>query len=185
MTEKPSDPEALLQFWFDEVGPDRWYAPDPALDAEVAKRYADNWRRGRRGRLRRWEDTRDGSLALVVLLDQFPRNMFRGTAMAFSSDAAARAVAGRAIERGFDAVTPSKRRPFFYMPYMHSETLADQDRCIALIGERLGAESGNLAYALEHRDQIVRFGRFPGRNAALGRVSTPDESAFLKGRPRY
>jgi uncharacterized protein (DUF924 family) len=117
---------------------------------------------------------------LILLLDQFPRNMFRGEAKAFASDALAREVARRALARGYDLAIAADLRAFFYLPFMHSEEIADQDFCVALIAGRLGTSVTNYPFALDHRSTIQQFGRFPGRNAALGRVNTAAEEAFLK-----
>ena len=178
-------PLAVLQFWRDEVGAARWFADVPALDAEIRGRFEPLWRDACAGRLDGWEDSPDGALALAIVLDQFPRNMFRGQAQAFASDRQARAVAGRAIARDFDLHVPTALRPFFYMPLMHSEDLADQDRCIALFAERIGPDTYNLPYARRHRAEIARFGRFPGRNAALGRIPTGEETAYLAAGPAH
>ena len=131
-----------------------------------------------RGELAAWEESAEGALALVLLLDQFPRNLFRGDARAFATDALARAVAERALARGFDQATDLALRPFFYLPFMHSEALIDQDRSVRLY-EALG-ETEELRYATQHRDVVLRFGRFPHRNRALGRNTTPAEQAFLE-----
>ena len=172
-------PLAVIQFWRDEVGADHWFGNDAALDARIRARFEALWNSARAGALDAWLATPEGALALVIVLDQFPRNMFRGRAEAFASDRQARAAATRAIDAGFDKRVPTSLRVFFYLPFMHSEDLADQDACVALIEERLGKSSSNYPYALGHREQIARFGRFPGRNAALGRASTPQESVFL------
>src|SRR5262249_18532373 len=126
-----------------------------------------------------WEDSKEGAFALVIVLDQFPRNMFRDRAEAFSTDAMARAATQRAMTKGFDVEFPTGIRHFFYLPLMHSENLADQDACVALVKSRCGEGHYSYAFALEHRDTILRFGRFPARNAALKRSSTPEELAFL------
>jgi uncharacterized protein (DUF924 family) len=126
----------------------------------------------------------EGSLALLILLDQFPRNIFRGHPDAFASDAKAREVTRRAIARGHDLETQKIARVFYYLPFEHSETLDDQDLAVKYFGERIGADpdpKSNYTYALIHRDVIARFGRFPGRNAALGRENTPEEAEFLNG----
>jgi uncharacterized protein (DUF924 family) len=172
-------PLGVIQFWRDEVQPARWFADDPALDADIRKRFAPLWQTARAGGLADWEATPEGALALVIVLDQFPRNMFRDHADAFASDADARAAARRAIDHGFDRRVPTVLRPFFYLPFMHSEDIADQDQSVALIGERVGEDSVNYPFSLTHREIIAKFGRFPTRNAALGRVSTPEELAFL------
>jgi uncharacterized protein (DUF924 family) len=171
-------PDTIIAFW-KEVGETRWFAVDPALDADIRRRFESVWQDARAGNLADWENSAEGALALVILLDQFPRNMFRGTAEAFSTDAQARGVAERAVVRGYDLETPPPLRPFFYLPFMHSENDADQDRCVSLIAERVGENSVNYPFALGHRAVIRQFGRFPGRNAALGRATTPEEHQFL------
>ncbi len=169
-------PIEIVTFWR-EAGPDKWFADDPAFDLTVRSRFLGAHEAAARGELAAWEDSREGALALVLLFDQFPRNMFRGEARAFATDAMARAVAERALARGFDQGTDATMRPFFYLPFMHSETPADQDRCVRLY-EALG-DSEHLRYATEHRDVIKKFGRFPHRNRALGRTTTPAEQEFL------
>ena len=174
----PVAPEAVLSFWR-EAGPKRWFAQDAAFDAQVRERFLATHEAAAAGRLASWEDSAEGALALVIALDQFPRNMFRGTARAFSTDALALAAARRAIERGFDRTIAMPERNFFYLPFEHSEKLADQERCLALTEATGDAEA--VKWAKVHLDVIRRFGRFPHRNAALGRVSTPEETAFLEG----
>ena len=134
------------------------------------------------GELAAWEDTPEGALALVLLLDQLPRNIFRGTPRMYATDAAARAAAARAMARGFDAAMPPAWRKFFYMPLHHSENAADQRRSIELMQAVPNdpARADNIRYAGRYLDIIERFGRFPHRNAVLGRVSTPEELAFLE-----
>jgi uncharacterized protein (DUF924 family) len=124
-----------------------------------------------------WEQSAEGALALLILLDQFPRNMFRSKARAFATDPLARAITAGAIVRGFDSQVPKELRNFFYLPFEHSENLADQERCIAL--NKAGGDQENLKWAEIHADIIRRFGRFPHRNAVLGRSTTPEEQAFL------
>lgn len=177
-------PHDIIAFWRDEVGKERWFASDPELDAEIAQRFRKAWANAKAGELTAWEASVEGALALVLVLDQFPRNMFRGTAKAFSTDAKARRVADRALARGYDLMIEAGLRAFYYLPLMHSERLADQDRCVALIAERLGRFAMNYPFALGHRDEIRRFGRFPGRNAALGRKSTAAERDYLEKLPR-
>jgi uncharacterized protein (DUF924 family) len=169
-------PAGILAFWR-EAGGDRWYKRDDAFDAEVRRRFLDVWRKAVAGELSSWEASDDGALALVIVLDQFPRNMFRGDALTYSSDAPARDVARRAIAGGADARVDPELREFFYLPFMHSEHLADQLHCVELFRKIDSAE--NLKYAEEHADIIRRFGRFPHRNPALGRVTTPEEQAYL------
>jgi uncharacterized protein (DUF924 family) len=167
-------PADILAFWR-EAGTDRWYKKDDAFDAEVRRRYLELWRNAVGGGLVSWEASDDGALALVIVLDQFPRNMFRGKPEAFSSDAKALAVADRAIIGGVDARIDPNLLEFLYMPFMHSEAIADQLRCVQLFQ----SSPDNLKYAREHADIIRRFGRFPHRNHVLGRATTPEERAYL------
>jgi uncharacterized protein (DUF924 family) len=169
-------PLEIATFWRD-AGPGKWFTPDHDFDHTVRSKFLAVHEAAAAGRLAAWQETREGALALVLLLDQFPRNMFRGQARAFATDAMARAVAARALACGFDQATDPIMRPFFYLPFMHSEALADQDRCVLLYEALNDAEQ--LRYAKDHRDVIKNFGRFPGRNVALGRITTPAERAFL------
>ena len=172
-------PEKVLDFWTNTVGEQRWYKGGAAVDEAILRGYRAIWDEARAGKFAAWENTAEGALALVIVLDQFPRNMFRGNADAFSSDEQARAVAERAVAKGLDLNIDLPLRHFFYMPFEHSESLTDQDRSVALFAERVGKSHYTFPYALEHRAEIVRFGRFPSRNNALGRVSTPEEQNFL------
>jgi uncharacterized protein (DUF924 family) len=169
-------PTDVLAFWR-AAGPDRWYTRDEAFDAEVRRRFVALWRSAAAGKLTAWEQSDDGALALVIVLDQFPRNMFRGDARAFSSDAMACEVANRAVDRGTDARIAEDLREFLYLPLMHSEHLSDQLRCVDLF--RAAGSADNLKYAEDHAAIIRRFGRFPHRNRILGRAMTADEQAFL------
>jgi len=177
MTAKATRPEDVLAFWR-AAGPDKWFNKDCAFDAEVSSRFFDTWQAAADGRLAAWEDTPERALALVLILDQFPRNMFRGGARSYATDALARAVAERALARGFDRQIPEIERQFFFLPFMHSENAADQERCLAL-AEGYGDEEFRK-YAQLHLDIIRRFGRFPHRNPALGRPTTAEERAFLE-----
>jgi uncharacterized protein (DUF924 family) len=168
--------DAVLAFWR-SAGPDKWFNKDIAFDDEIRARFLKTYEAAVRGELAAWELTREGALALVIVLDQFPRNMFRGSARAFTADPLALAVAVRAIERGFDLQLPVQERAFFYLPFEHSEAMADQERCCELFRSTGDAEL--LKWAELHTDIIRRFGRFPHRNAVLGRVTTPEEQAFL------
>jgi uncharacterized protein (DUF924 family) len=143
----------------------------------VRSRFFELWRKAAAGELSAWETSDDGALALTIVLDQFPRNMFRDDAMTYSSDVLAREVASRAIARGADMRMDAALLEFIYMPFMHSEDLADQLRCVELF--RKAGHTDNLGYAERHADIIRRFGRFPHRNRALGRAITADEQAFL------
>ncbi len=168
----------IVAFWR-EAGPEKWWEKDDSFDRAVRSKFLAVHEAAARGELADWEESAEGALALVILLDQFPRNMFRGSPHAFATDPLARAVAGRAIARGFDRTTDQVLRSFFYMPFMHSEALADQDRCVALF-EALG-QAGQAEFATGHRDVIVKFGRFPHRNRIVGRDTTRAEQEFLDG----
>ena len=178
-------PEEIIHFWAEKVGEARWFQSDPKLDSEIASRFGNAYALARDGDLSEWEETPQGALALLLLLDQFPRNMFRGRAEAFATDAQARAIADYAIAHGFDLQVAQNLRAFFYLPFMHSEHMPDQERCVTLVTKRLGQHSHQYPYARAHRDVIAKFGRFPGRNAALGRTSTPAEIEFLNSEPPF
>jgi uncharacterized protein (DUF924 family) len=169
-------PEDVTAFWR-AAGPPKWFRPDATFDQEIEARFLASHETAAAGRLRDWEATPEGALALLLLLDQFPRNMFRGSARAFATDPLARGVAERAIAHGFDTRVPDNERVFFHLPFEHSENLADQERSLALA--RQSGDSEVVKYAEIHADIIRRFGRFPHRNAALGRPTTPAEQAFL------
>jgi uncharacterized protein (DUF924 family) len=170
--------EAVLAFWR-EAGPKKWFTKDTAFDEAIRARFLATHEAAAAGTLADWENTAEGSLALVIALDQFPRNMFRGTARAFASDTVARQVADRAITSGFDRQVPAADRQFFYLPFEHSELLADQERGVALF--RATGDAELLKWADLHADIIRKFGRFPHRNAVLGRVTTAAEQTFLDG----
>ncbi len=171
------DPQMLLDFWFAPGMQKHWFRSTPALDREIGERFGDTWRAGRDGELAAWEQTPEGALALTILLDQLPLNMFRSHPDSFSTEAQARGVADRAIARDFDQDMPVERLQFLYMPFMHSESLADQGRSVALFEAAGLTENGR--FARHHRDIVARFGRFPHRNAILGRPTTPEEAAWL------
>jgi uncharacterized protein (DUF924 family) len=172
----PASFREVLAFWRD-AGPKRWFAKDDTFDVAITERFLDTYQAAASGKLAAWEATAEGALALTVVLDQFPRNMFRGSARAFAADATARAVADRAIARGFDQMASSGERMFFYLPFEHSENLADQERCCALF--RALGNADLLHWAELHADIIRRFGRFPHRNSVLGRSTTPAERDYL------
>lgn len=165
----------VLAFWKD-AGPSRWFRKDDGFDDTFRRRFLAAHEAAARGELDGWARTSDGTLALLILLDQFPRNAFRGTARMFATDAKARGIAKAALEAGFDQQVEAELRNFFYLPLMHSEELPDQDRCVELT-RPLGNDSHK--FALIHRDIIERFGRFPHRNPQLGRSTTPEEQRFL------
>jgi uncharacterized protein (DUF924 family) len=169
-------PGEILAFWR-EAGSERWYKRDATFDADLRGQFLGLWQKAAAGELSSWETSDHGALALVIVLDQFPRNMFRDDSRAYSSDALAREVASRAIDRGADRHVGATLLEFLYMPFMHSEHLADQLRGVELFREAGNAE--NLGYAEDHAGIIHRFGRFPHRNRILGRMTTSEEQAFL------
>lgn len=181
----------VLAFWFGEPGEDTsyparrklWFGKDPQFDRAIGDRFQLLVEQAAAGQLDSWQRTPQGALALVILLDQFPRNIYRGTPQAFASDLKALAVAKTAIDRKFDQELTPLQRVFLYLPLEHSETFPNQARSVALF-ERLAAEDPELQdtfdYAIKHRDVIDRFGRFPHRNEIMGRPSTPEEIEFLK-----
>ncbi|SEL07866.1 Uncharacterized conserved protein, DUF924 family [Roseivivax marinus] len=174
-------PEDILGYWIDEVGPEGWYRQDDAVDETIRTRFRDAWDEGMEGAYALWLTYPSGVLAYAILMDQFPRNMFRDDPRAYASDRVASAAAKQAIGRNWDLRIDEPARQFFYLPLMHAENLCDQDRCVRLICERM-PETGadNLVHAKAHREVIRRFGRFPHRNGVLGRTSTADETAFME-----
>lgn len=174
-----SDPIEVLDFWLGQIGPEGWYAGGDEIDDTIAVRFGDLWQALHDDGLEHWIGGTVGTLAYLIVADQFPRNIHRGKAQAFATDAKARVAARLAVEQGWDLAAPEPERQFFYLPFEHSEDLADQDFCVRLMGERLPSEPGILLHARAHREIIAAFGRFPFRNAALGRVGTPAEEAFL------
>jgi uncharacterized protein (DUF924 family)/GNAT superfamily N-acetyltransferase len=193
-TPPPERAKSLLDFWFGpEDDPNRerhreiWFKSTEEFDAALRREFLADYEAAAAGELGSWEASPEGVLALVLLLDQVPRNIFRGTPRAYATDAAARVAAARALERGFDQLMPPAWRLFFYMPFHHSEDIADQRRSLALFAalprnpERTG---GLRRYGLSYLEVIARFGRFPHRNEILGRQSTPEEIAFLAERDR-
>lgn len=174
-------PEDILEFWLDEKGPEAWYQGGEALDTEIRERFLTAWHDAMEGAYSLWLTYPSGTLAYIILMDQFPRNMFRGSGQSFASDRLARAAAKAAIHKGWDMRIDEPARQFFYLPLMHSENLADQDRSVRLIHTRMpeyGAD--NLIHARAHREVIRKFGRFPFRNEALARRTTGPEVAFLQ-----
>ncbi|MBY0275373.1 DUF924 domain-containing protein [Candidatus Binatia bacterium] len=191
-----ADPERLRRFWFGDAAIDdaaaarrvaTWFEASDAFDSACASRFSDWPDRARRGDFAAWAATPSGALALVLALDQLPRNLFRGTAHAFAYDDAAIETASAAVERGFDRALAPIEASFLYLPFEHAESVALQERSVALFEALQGRAPATLTdafasfagYARRHRDVIVRFGRFPHRNAALGRTSTTDEDAWL------
>jgi uncharacterized protein (DUF924 family) len=169
-------PNDILGFWM-SAGPKKWFAKSHAFDEAIRLKFEPTHHRAARSEYEAWADTPDGALALLLLLDQFPRNLWRNSAHAYATDPKARVIARAAIEAGFDRQVDPALRNFFYLPFEHSEDLADQDFGLALCAE--AGDDENLKWAILHREIIERFGRFPHRNAALGRVTTPEEQDFL------
>jgi uncharacterized protein (DUF924 family) len=172
LTATPAD---VLAFWR-EAGPQRWFKKDEGFDARFRARFLAAHEAAAAGACDGWATSADGLLALLILLDQFPRNAFRGQPRMFATDGKARAIAAAALEAGLDQQVPAELRNFVYLPFAHSEALADQDRAVAL-ARTLGDDA--LHWAVVHRDIIERFGRFPHRNEVLGRATTPQERQFL------
>lgn len=171
-----ADAKAIVEFWRD-AGYQRWFTRDDAFDARFGARFLASHHAAARREFEHWLGDADGALALMILLDQLPRNAFRDSAHAYATDGLARHYAERAIDTGLDRLIETPLRAFLYLPFEHSEARADQDRSVALFGALGNAEYSK--YAKAHRAVILRFGRFPHRNRALGRVSTPDEQAWL------
>ncbi|MES2471805.1 MAG: DUF924 family protein [Pseudomonadota bacterium] len=173
---RETTPSDVIALWRD-AGPRKWFGGGAVFDAQIRERFGEAHQIAARGELADWENTADGALALLLLTDQFPRNLYRHSAHAFATDEMARGIADRALVRGFDAQTDADLRAFFYLPFEHHEDAGSQARAVALF-EKLGDKQG-LDYAKLHADLIGRFGRFPHRNAVMGRISTPEESAYL------
>lgn len=177
--------QAVLAYWFgglDEAAAETaqpfWFKSTPEIDAEIRTRFQDSHLRAKQGDFDNDAETADDFLAIIIMLDQFPRNMYRGTVQAFETDPLARQWAGRAIDKGMDQQQPApNRRMFFYLPFEHAENMADQNEAVRLF-EKMGYDE-LTGYAKAHRDIIAAYGRFPHRNAALGRTSTPDEEVYL------
>ena len=185
----PIRPREVLDFWFGQEGDpeygrfrNEWFRKDPAFDARVTQQFFDLYEEAAAGDLAGWRDDAESCLALVIVLDQFPRNMFRGDGRTHAEDGRALAASKHAVEHALDRELPAFQRMFLYMPFMHSENAEDQRRSVELF-ERLAGEAGGpdvVSYAVTHRDIVERFGRFPHRNEILGRKTTPEEAAFLR-----
>jgi uncharacterized protein (DUF924 family) len=171
-----ASPETVLAFWR-AAGPDKWFKKDESFDAEIRRRFLPTYEAAAEGKLSSWEATPEGALALLLVLDQFPRNMFRGSARIYAADPVARAVVKHAIARGFDRQVPKTEALFFDLPFSHSEDPADHERGVAQA--RASGDPERIKWAEHHADIIRRFGRFPHRNALLGRTTTPEEQKFM------
>lgn len=176
-----SDPVEVLDFWLGEIGPEGWYLGSDEIDALIAVRFEPLWQALHDDGLEHWIDGPAGTLAYLVVADQFSRNIHRGDAKAFSTDAKARNAARIAIEKGWDLMAPEPERQFFYLPFEHSEDPADQELSVKLFTERMPTAHETILHARAHQEVIRRFGRFPFRNQALGRAETLAETAFLDG----
>lgn len=170
-----SSPETVADFWR-PLGPAVWFSKDPAFDRRFRDTFATAYEAAERGELMPWLATPEGALSLIILLDQYPRNAFRGTPRMYATDPLARTVADAALGLGHDRAIELPLRPFLYLPFGHSEDLADQDRSVALCA---ALPDPVPAHARRHRDIVAQFGRFPHRNAILGRPATDEETAWL------
>lgn len=175
-------PDEIIRFWIHDTGPEGWYDGSDALDRDIRSRFLPDWDAARAGKLTDWHASATGALAFLILTDQFPRNMFRGDARSFATDAAALSCAEAAIAAGLDLQIDLPDRQFFYLPFMHSEKMTDQDRCVDLMRDRMSDPrgAGDTLHARVHREIIRKFGRFPYRNKALGRDSSAEEIAFIQ-----
>lgn len=171
--------QEILHFWFDETRPAQWFQKSDEFDALIRERFMVTYDMARDGLCDGWNRDAKGCLALCVLLDQFPRNMFRGAPSAFATDVKALLIAKHAVAQGFDQILPVIERRFIYLPYEHSEDLADQKKSVALFEKIQKEDPLGYDYALRHYEVIEKFGRFPHRNAVLGRASTPAEQEYL------
>jgi uncharacterized protein (DUF924 family) len=178
LTDASLGPGDVVAYWR-SAGPDKWFKKDEAFDREISERFSALHAEAAAGRKDSWAGNAEGALALILVLDQFSRNIFRGRPQAFAQDDKARAIADAALAAGFDREAPPELRSFFYLPLMHSESIFDQERCVALCHGL--PERGTLPYARDHEKIIRRFGRFPHRNLILGRHTTPAERLFLEG----
>ncbi|MDZ7655384.1 MAG: DUF924 family protein [Sulfurimicrobium sp.] len=176
-------PGDILEFWYSEPMASRWFSSSPQLDAEIRAKYEQLWRAAAEDRLEDWKNSPQGCLALVIVLDQLPLNMFRGEARSFSTEQQAVEVCKLAIARGYEKQIVRERLGFLYMPLMHSENIDDQDLSVQMF-EQAGLE-GNLRFARHHHELIRRFGRFPHRNAILGRESSREELEYLGSKEAF
>lgn len=176
-------PDAVLAFWFSETAAKGWFRSTPEFDESLRRRFEPLVKAALAGRLDEWSETAEGALALVIVLDQFPLNIYRGRPESFSGEQKAREVAAAAIEQGWDESFTAKQKAFLYIPFMHSEALQDQERSVTLYRE--AGLQDNLRWAEHHRNIIKRFGRFPHRNRILGRPSTPEEIAWLESEEAF
>jgi uncharacterized protein (DUF924 family) len=171
-------PQSVLDYWYSDNSKQHWFSSTPEIDAEIKRRFEATWQAASRHELDSWCDTADGCLALVIVLDQLPLNMYRGQEISFSTEAQARNIARLAIAKGFDKQIAKDKLSFLFLPFMHSESLADQETSLQLFFD--AGLDDNIPFAQHHHDIIAHFGRFPHRNPILGRTSTPEELAYMK-----
>ena len=170
----------ILHFWFEELDPQQWFQQSDVVDAEINERFAVAHQMAAEGLSNHWADNAEGALALILVLDQFPRHMYRGDPKSLATDENALLIAKKAVHKGFDQILEPVKRGFLYLPFQHSESLSDQKRSVALFGAMADANPAGDMYAKRHLVPIEKFGRFPHRNEVLGRESTPEEIEFLK-----
>lgn len=175
MNENPIEPADIIDYWFSEKSKQFWFASTPSIDKEITSRYETVWEKAASGGLSSWGETADGSVALIIILDQFPLNMFRGKAKGFKTESIAVEVALNAIDNGFDEEMDNEKLLFLFMPLMHSENLDHQNLQVYLFEKY----NFNLDFSKHHRDLVKKFGRFPHRNEILGRMSTMEELDYL------
>ena len=175
MNENPIEPADIIDYWFSEKSKQCWFASTPSVDKEITSRYESVWEKAASGGLSSWGETADGSVALIIILDQFPLNMFRGKAKGFKTESMAVEVALNAIDNGFDEEMDNEKLLFLFMPLMHSENLDHQNLQVYLFEKY----NFNLEFSKHHRDLVKKFGRFPHRNEILGRMSTMEELDYL------
>ena len=172
--------QEIIHFWFEETAPQLWFQISEEFDNTIKDCFSVTYDMAKEGLSNNWNDEAEGALALCIVLDQFPRHMFRGNKRAYESDAKALTLVKQAIQRGFDQVLEPVKRGFLYLPFQHAEDLHDQERSVELYTRMKDVNEAGYMYALRHHDAIKRFGRFPHRNAILGRESTPEELEFIK-----
>lgn len=174
-----SPKDKILQFWFEDIAPQQWFQASPEFDAQVKEEFEATYDAALSGAFVEWEHDADGVLALCILLDQFPRMMFRGSAKAFDADPKILVIVKKALHMGLDQVLSPIKRRFMYLPFMHSEHLNDQKKSVELFEAMKDEDPVGYKHALQHFELIEKFDRFPYRNAALGRTNTPDEDGYL------
>jgi uncharacterized protein (DUF924 family) len=172
--------ENILNFWFEDTSPQQWFQVNEEFDQIIYDRYFDIYERAKTGSLKDWEVDAEGCLALCLILDQFPRNMFRGKPDAFETDKAALLISKQALHKGLDQVLSPVKRRFLYLPFEHSENMQDQKKSCELFKSMQADDPLGYEYALRHMHVIEKFGRFPHRNKILGRENTPEEAEYLK-----